>query len=68
MAEGEAGEERQALPPGMERDDDDEGPCAHQEPEEPPPPVFAFRKRNRRSVMVCIGDLQKMVPYDLDAA
>ena len=46
-----------APPPGL-RDDGDE--LQHQDDGEQPP-AFAFRKQRRRSVLVCVGDLQKLV-------
>ena len=48
-----------APPPGL-RDDGDEP--QHQEAEEPPP-AFAFRKQRRRSVLVRVGDLEKLVDF-----
>ena len=46
-----------APPPGL-HDDGDE--LQHQAVEEQPP-AFVFRKQRRRSVLVCVGDLQKLV-------
>jgi hypothetical protein len=52
-----------APPPGLRDTDDGEPRPAPAEGEEPPP-AFAFRKpQRRRSVLVCVGDLQKLVEF-----